>query len=350
MTSSDKSFAVINDANESLVRSSAPNAPVVTVLGSSVALFPPPPVDGLGSAGGFKVMIRDQAAQGLDPLQAATDKVVKDGNEAPGLVGLGGADANLGAEMEIADGGRERLRQRQQLVPVVPLVPVLPQAVEQHEGLVQRQSADRVGQQQFPLLSRQIAQRGVPAAVRYVGRMCAGLAARPWPRDPAGQLWHACTMLRETGGDGHLAVCVANGLNGLSANILTELRVGWEPLSYTATRGWSAEAMNAEFGALQARGHEVRRACDARTALALLRASPVDQVVIGEFRVVGDVGQVSEHLLARLGDRGGDGDRVHGADSMVAAAPPNARPGRDAESDRRARGHALRRGSLVAGR
>jgi len=31
---------------------------------------------------------------------------------------------------------------------------------------------------------------------------------------------------------------------------------------------------------LQARGHEVRSACDARTALALLRASPVDLVVL----------------------------------------------------------------------
>ncbi|VTR97145.1 rnd transporter : Transporter, hydrophobe/amphiphile efflux-1 (HAE1) family OS=Pirellula staleyi (strain ATCC 27377 / DSM 6068 / ICPB 4128) GN=Psta_2288 PE=4 SV=1: ACR_tran [Gemmata massiliana] len=55
---------------------------------ASVAVFPPPPVDGLGSAGGFKVMIRDRAAQGLSPLQAATDVVAAKGNETPGLVGL----------------------------------------------------------------------------------------------------------------------------------------------------------------------------------------------------------------------------------------------------------------------
>jgi multidrug efflux pump len=55
---------------------------------ASVAVFPPPPVDGLGSAGGFKVMVRDRTAQGLAPLQAATDKMVNAGNETPGLVGL----------------------------------------------------------------------------------------------------------------------------------------------------------------------------------------------------------------------------------------------------------------------
>jgi multidrug efflux pump len=53
-----------------------------------VNVFPPPPVDGLGSAGGFKVMVRDLAEQGLPALQAATDDVVSEGNQTPGLVGL----------------------------------------------------------------------------------------------------------------------------------------------------------------------------------------------------------------------------------------------------------------------
>jgi multidrug efflux pump len=55
---------------------------------AAVTVFPPPPVDGLGSAGGFKVMIRDRAAQGLTPLQNAADAVVAAGNQTPGLVGL----------------------------------------------------------------------------------------------------------------------------------------------------------------------------------------------------------------------------------------------------------------------
>jgi hypothetical protein len=82
----------------------------------------------------------------------------------------------------------------------------------------------------------------------------AGLRALPWPEDPIGQLWHACTILREHRGDGHLAAYVAAGLTGLQANVLTEARVGWEPLSYTATRGWSPEAMEQARAELTARG------------------------------------------------------------------------------------------------
>ncbi len=82
----------------------------------------------------------------------------------------------------------------------------------------------------------------------------AGASGLPWPEDPLGALWHAATLLREYRGDGHLAACVAAGLTGLEANILTELRVGFEPRSYTGTRGWSPEAMDAATGALAERG------------------------------------------------------------------------------------------------
>jgi hypothetical protein len=96
--------------------------------------------------------------------------------------------------------------------------------------------------------------RGVAAADPAGRAMHAGLTALPWPDDQLGQLWHACTILREHRGDGHLAACVAAGLTGLEANILTELRVGWDPLAYTATRGWSPEAMQAATQALTDRG------------------------------------------------------------------------------------------------
>jgi multidrug efflux pump len=55
---------------------------------AQVAVFGAPPVDGLGSAGGFKVMVRDVAAQGFEPLQEAADNLAARGNEQPGLVGL----------------------------------------------------------------------------------------------------------------------------------------------------------------------------------------------------------------------------------------------------------------------
>jgi multidrug efflux pump len=61
------------------------------IEGASVAVFGPPAVDGLGNAGGFKVMVRDRADQGLDALQVAADAMVAEGNQRPGLVGLFGA-------------------------------------------------------------------------------------------------------------------------------------------------------------------------------------------------------------------------------------------------------------------
>ena len=55
---------------------------------AQVAVFGAPPVDGLGSAGGFKVMVRDVQGLGLDALQDAADNLAARGNEQPGLVGL----------------------------------------------------------------------------------------------------------------------------------------------------------------------------------------------------------------------------------------------------------------------
>ena len=58
------------------------------VQGGVVAAFPPPPVDGLGNAGGFKVMIEDRADQGLLSLQEQTDNFVAKSREVPGLSNL----------------------------------------------------------------------------------------------------------------------------------------------------------------------------------------------------------------------------------------------------------------------
>ncbi|BBO34604.1 transporter [Lacipirellula parvula] len=55
---------------------------------ANVAVFGAPPVDGLGSAGGFKLMVRDLSALGFEPLQEAADGLAAAGNQQPGLVGL----------------------------------------------------------------------------------------------------------------------------------------------------------------------------------------------------------------------------------------------------------------------
>ncbi len=53
-----------------------------------VTIFAPPPIDGLGTVGGFKVIVEDLGPLGLPALQEATDKVVNAGNDTKGLTGL----------------------------------------------------------------------------------------------------------------------------------------------------------------------------------------------------------------------------------------------------------------------
>jgi multidrug efflux pump subunit AcrB len=49
----------------------------------SITVFGAPPVEGLGTAGGFKVVIEDRGDTGLDSLQAATGRIVTEGNTNP---------------------------------------------------------------------------------------------------------------------------------------------------------------------------------------------------------------------------------------------------------------------------
>jgi multidrug efflux pump len=58
------------------------------VRGAIVTVFGAPPVDGLGTTGGFKLIIEDRANLGLGDLQRYSDKIVERGNRTPGLQGL----------------------------------------------------------------------------------------------------------------------------------------------------------------------------------------------------------------------------------------------------------------------
>jgi multidrug efflux pump subunit AcrB len=58
------------------------------VRGAIVSVFGAPPVDGLGTTGGFKLIIEDRGNLGLDYLQRYSDQIVERGNRTPGLQGL----------------------------------------------------------------------------------------------------------------------------------------------------------------------------------------------------------------------------------------------------------------------
>ncbi len=53
-----------------------------------IAIFPPPPVQGLGTIGGFKAYVEDRGDHGLDALYNATQGLIAKGYETPGLAGL----------------------------------------------------------------------------------------------------------------------------------------------------------------------------------------------------------------------------------------------------------------------
>src|SRR5262249_34929930 len=58
------------------------------VIDGQIRVFGAPPVEGLGTAGGFKIVVEDRGDSGFDALQDAADHVVSDGNDpsiAPGL-------------------------------------------------------------------------------------------------------------------------------------------------------------------------------------------------------------------------------------------------------------------------
>jgi hypothetical protein len=121
-----------------------------------------------------------------------------------------------------------------------------------------------------------VLRRGIATADGAGRPLFSALAAQPWPAAPVGALWRACELLREHRGDGHLAVCVAEGLAPVEMNILTELHCGMPLGSYTASRGWSEDDIAAAVrrldgagyisgGTLTDAGRDFRAAIEART-------------------------------------------------------------------------------------
>jgi multidrug efflux pump len=55
---------------------------------AEIGVFGAPPVEGIGTSGGFKLMLEDRGDEGLDALQQQADKLVEEGNRQRGLTGL----------------------------------------------------------------------------------------------------------------------------------------------------------------------------------------------------------------------------------------------------------------------
>ncbi len=71
-------FAIMGEVRQKLAQ----------IQDARALVFPPPPVRGVGNAGGFKMQVQDRRAAGLNQLQTVTDNLIVKGNAQPGLVGL----------------------------------------------------------------------------------------------------------------------------------------------------------------------------------------------------------------------------------------------------------------------
>ncbi|WP_439533196.1 efflux RND transporter permease subunit [Polymorphobacter sp.] len=59
-----------------------------TIPGANILVVPPPPVRGIGTGGGFKMMVQDRSGKGYQALEQATFAMMMAGNQTPGLTSV----------------------------------------------------------------------------------------------------------------------------------------------------------------------------------------------------------------------------------------------------------------------
>lgn len=74
------------------------------------------------------------------------------------------------------------------------------------------------------------------------------------PTSSLARLWHACTLLREHRGDGHVATLVEAGIGGRESHVLHALSAGMPPEMYRASRDFTPAEWAACTAALEDRG------------------------------------------------------------------------------------------------
>jgi hypothetical protein len=82
----------------------------------------------------------------------------------------------------------------------------------------------------------------------------AGLREVELPGSVLGRLWRGAELVREHRGDGHLAICIGEGLDPLEMSHLTELWLGYAPGEYSSSRGYGPDAIAGAASRLSARG------------------------------------------------------------------------------------------------
>jgi hypothetical protein len=83
----------------------------------------------------------------------------------------------------------------------------------------------------------------------------AGLRDLAVPESALGRLWRGAELVREHRGDGHLGVCISEGLDPLEMSLLTELWLSFEPGEYSSSRGYSLAAIGSAQDRLSKHGY-----------------------------------------------------------------------------------------------
>jgi hypothetical protein len=100
----------------------------------------------------------------------------------------------------------------------------------------------------------ELLRRALSAAEGAGHMLFSGLKSLPWPEDAVGQLWRCCDMVREHRGDSHIAVWTRAMIEPVEIQLMSELQLGMPLKTYSATRGWTVEQMDAALAGMREKG------------------------------------------------------------------------------------------------
>jgi hypothetical protein len=154
----------------------------------------------------------------------------------------------------------------------------------------------------LPLLRR------VAEACNGTGRVMAAANRSLWPRIATalgtgglGEVWQACTTLREHRGDGHVAALVVFGLGGVQAHVLAAGTKAIPVDVLRDNRGWSEEAWDRAVAGLAGAGllHSDGRATDAGRTLHGRVEELTDELAEPAYAVLSDQALEDLHGVLR---------------------------------------------------
>jgi hypothetical protein len=135
-----------------------------------------------------------------------------------------------------------------------------------------------------------LARRACEACTPAGRPLFAAHAELGWPEAPHLELWHACTLLREWRGDGHVTSLLLAGLDGCEAHV-AQSAIGSVPRSVLEpARGWSEDDWAAAIDRLRTRGwldDSGRPTKEGGTAHVLLEQR-TDELAAAPWRHLGD--------------------------------------------------------------